>query len=82
MFLQLSHFEKYNTNVMFLPWGYDFTLCGCTLALLFAFFFGPAFYVTPIFGVSPTTLLEITLYTSSVITSHPIIVWNIYKYEW
>lgn len=21
-----SHFEKYNTGVMFLPWGYDFTM--------------------------------------------------------
>ncbi|XP_073949010.1 ethanolaminephosphotransferase 1-like [Choristoneura fumiferana] len=24
----LTHWEKYNTGVMFLPWGYDFTMIG------------------------------------------------------
>lgn len=79
MFLQFSHFEKYNTGVMFLPWGYDFTMWGCSFALLFAFAFGPELYVTPIFGYTPTFLTEVLLYTSGAITSYPMIVWNIYK---
>jgi ethanolaminephosphotransferase len=79
MFLQFSHFEKYNTGVMFLPWGYDFTMWGCSLALLLAFAVGPELYVTPIFGYTPTFLTEVTLYTSGAITSYPMIVWNIYK---
>lgn len=79
MFLQFSHFEKYNTGIMFLPWGYDYTLWGCTVALLLAFIVGPSFYVTPIFGLSPTTCTEIVLYTSTVLTSYPMITWNIYK---
>lgn len=30
----LTHFEKYNTGVMFLPWGYDFTMCGMIVVFL------------------------------------------------
>lgn len=54
---------------------------GCTFALLGAAILGPQIYVTPIFGLSPTNWLEITLYTSGVLTSHPVIAWNIYKYD-
>lgn len=38
----LTHFEKYNTGVMFLPWGYDFTMCGMIVVFLItgvSFFF-------------------------------------------
>lgn len=27
----LTHFEKYNTGVLFLPWAYDFTMWVCEL---------------------------------------------------
>jgi ethanolaminephosphotransferase len=64
---------------MFLPWTYDLVHWGCSLALLGAFVFGPELYITPIFGLSPTAWVEITLYTSGVLTSHPVIAWNIYK---
>ena len=79
IFFQLSHFEKYNTKVMFLPWAYDATLWGCTFALLLAFICGPELFLTPIFGITPTLLLEVVLYTSGVLTSHTVIAWNIYK---
>ncbi|CRL01603.1 CLUMA_CG014202, isoform A [Clunio marinus] len=75
----LSHFEKYNTGVMFLPYAYDFVMWGCAITFLVAFFFGPSIFVTPIFGFTPTFLTEILCYTSGVISSHPIIAWNIYK---
>lgn len=29
-----SHFEKYNTGVLFLPWGYDFSMWGTILTFL------------------------------------------------
>jgi ethanolaminephosphotransferase len=32
----LSHWEKYNTGVLFLPWGYDFSMWGTILAFLLA----------------------------------------------
>lgn len=64
-----------------MPWAYDPVMWGCSLALLFAAILGPQIYVTPIFGITPTVWLEITLYTSGVLTSHPVIAWNIYKYD-
>ena len=79
MFLQLSHFEKYNTKIMFLPWVYDFTMWGCSLALLIVFFFGPELYVKPVFGYSLTLWTEIFLYTTGMITHYPTVAWNIYK---
>lgn len=66
---------------MFLPWGYDFVMWGCSLTLLFAYTLGPSFYVTPIFGLTPTHWLELTLYISGVCSSHTVIAWNIYKWE-
>lgn len=59
----------------------DPVMWGCTFALLGAAILGPQIYVTPIFGLTPTNWLEITLYTSGVLTSHPVIAWNIYKYD-
>lgn len=32
----LSHWEKYNTGVLFLPWGYDFSMWGTILMFLIA----------------------------------------------
>lgn len=66
---------------MFLPWAYDLVMWGCSLALFGAYVLGPEFYITPIFGITPTVWLEITLYTSGVLTSHTVIAWNIYKWE-
>lgn len=32
----MTHFEKYNTGVMFLPWGYDFSMWGTILTFFLA----------------------------------------------
>jgi ethanolaminephosphotransferase len=77
--LQLTHFEKYNTGVLFLPYAYDYVMISCSLALLIAGIFGPQIYVTPIYDIKPTLLVEISMYAGGLITSHPVIAWNIYK---
>lgn len=64
---------------MYMPWAYDVILWSCTFALLGAYILGPKFYVTPMFGFTPTFLTEVILYTSGVLTSHTVIAWNIYK---
>lgn len=51
----------------------------CAILLFIAFAVGPAFYVTPILGFTPTFCLEIIIYSSCVCTSHTVIAWNIYK---
>ncbi|XP_058449656.1 ethanolaminephosphotransferase 1 isoform X2 [Malaya genurostris] len=75
----LSHAEKYVTGVMFLPWGYDFVMWGVSLTLAITGICGPQIWQLTVFGVKPCFIFEMTLYISGMITSHPIIVYNIYK---
>ncbi|XP_049867883.1 ethanolaminephosphotransferase 1 [Pectinophora gossypiella] len=76
----LTHWEKYNTGVMFLPWGYDFTMIGSCILLLVTSVVGPrAWHVQLPGGVTPGLVFELVLYFSAMITSQTIILWNIYK---
>ncbi|XP_068632475.1 ethanolaminephosphotransferase 1 isoform X1 [Battus philenor] len=76
----LTHWEKYNTGVMFLPWGYDFTMIGSCILLLVTSVIGPrAWHVTLPGGFTPGFLFELVLYFSAMLTSQTVILWNIYK---
>ncbi|KAG4073529.1 hypothetical protein HA402_000753 [Bradysia odoriphaga] len=76
----LTHFEKYNTGVLFLPWAYDFTMWGVTLTLLVTFLFGTNIWHTPLpGGIAPAFAFEWLLYISGIISSHPFIIYNVYK---
>ncbi|XP_021701606.1 ethanolaminephosphotransferase 1 isoform X3 [Aedes aegypti] len=75
----LPHVEKYITGVMFLPWGYDFLMWGVSLTMAATGIFGPEIWQVPIFGVKPCVMFEVALYVSGLLTSHPIIAYNIYK---
>ncbi|XP_054744792.1 ethanolaminephosphotransferase 1 isoform X1 [Anastrepha obliqua] len=75
----LTHVEKYNTGVMFLPWGYDCTMWGVSLMLFFTTLVGPnIWHARPFLGISMAHIFAIVLLTSSMISSHPIIIKNIY----
>ncbi|KAM3964112.1 ethanolaminephosphotransferase 1 [Aphomia sociella] len=76
----LTHWEKYNTGVMFLPWGYDFTMLGSCIVLLMTSVIGPkAWHITLPGGITPGIIFEIVLYFSAMLTSQTVILWNIYK---
>ncbi|CAH4037838.1 ethanolaminephosphotransferase 1 [Pieris brassicae] len=76
----LTHWEKYNTGVMFLPWGYDFTMIGSCILLLVTSVIGPqAWHVGLPGGLTPGIIFEVTLYLSAMLTSQTVILWNIYK---
>ncbi|XP_045768580.1 ethanolaminephosphotransferase 1 [Maniola jurtina] len=76
----LTHWEKYNTGVMFLPWGYDFTMFGSCILLLVTSLIGPhAWHAALPGGLTPGVLFEFVLYFSAMITSQTVILWNIYK---
>lgn len=76
----LTHWEKYNTGIMFLPWGYDFTMNGTWMMLIFTAVLGPEVWnVRLLGGFTPGVLFEIMLYVTAIITSQTIILWNIYK---
>ncbi|XP_065358010.1 ethanolaminephosphotransferase 1 [Calliphora vicina] len=75
----LTHVEKYNTGVMFLPWGYDFTMWGVSLTLFLTTLVGPGIWrYRTFFNLSMANLFEFTLIGSGIFTSHPIIIKNIY----
>ncbi|XP_028034335.1 ethanolaminephosphotransferase 1 [Bombyx mandarina] len=76
----LTHWEKYNTGVMFLPWGYDFTMLGSCVLLLVTSATGPEAWHVPLpGGLTPGIVFEFVLYFSAIITSQTVILWNIYK---
>ncbi|XP_013142436.1 PREDICTED: ethanolaminephosphotransferase 1 [Papilio polytes] len=76
----LTHWEKYNTGVMFLPWGYDFTMLGSCILLLVTSAVGARAWHVPLpGGLTPGFLFELVLYFSAILTSQTVILWNIYK---
>ncbi|KAH8385400.1 hypothetical protein KR200_011374 [Drosophila serrata] len=74
----LTHVEKYNTGVMFLPWGYDFTMWGVSGMLFVATVFGPGIYRFSMYGFTVANVFEVVLIGSGMVSSHPIIARNIY----
>ncbi|XP_013114241.1 ethanolaminephosphotransferase 1 [Stomoxys calcitrans] len=76
----LTHVEKYNTGVMFLPWGYDFTMWGVSITLFLTTIVGPGIwrYRLETYNISMANIFEVILIGSGIVTSHPIILKNIY----
>ncbi|KAL5278899.1 EPT1 family protein [Megaselia abdita] len=75
----LTHVEKYNTGVMFLPWAYDFTLWGVSLTLLLTGFVGAGIWKVALpYGYTMANVFEVGLIGSAIVSSHPIILKNIY----
>lgn len=76
----LSHFEKYNTGVLFLPWGYDFSMWGSTLVFILTAIGGhEAWKFTLPGGYTAGLLFELLLYISALVSNLPVVMWNIYK---
>ncbi|KAI9586348.1 ethanolaminephosphotransferase 1 [Glossina fuscipes] len=75
----LTHVEKYNTGIMFLPWAYDVTMWGVSLTMFITTLLGPSIWHYRIFfDLSMANMFEFVLIGSGIITSHPIILKNIY----
>ena len=74
-----SHWEKYNTGVMYLPWAYDFSMVGGTILYILTSLLG---FKTWKFllpgGLSPGLLLQIMLYFGTFGLSIPVALRNIY----
>ncbi|KAJ8976721.1 hypothetical protein NQ317_000153 [Molorchus minor] len=76
----LSHFEKYNTGVLFLPWGYDFSMWGTILTFLLAGLVVTNFGNFGLQnGLTTGMMFEILLYVSSLISNIPVVFYNIYN---
>lgn len=52
---------------------------GVSIVLAITCVFGPSIYHSYIWGYPVARYVEFSLYISGVVTSHPVIAWNIYK---
>ncbi|CAH0696205.1 unnamed protein product [Spodoptera exigua] len=76
----ISHWEKYNTGVLFLPWGYDFSMWASTAFFLWTGVKGTGFYKKYVFGgYTLANVFEVLIYGTGVVTNLPVALYNIYK---
>lgn len=73
-----SGMNCYNQNAVSQCFGFLVSQ-GVSLTMGATGIFGPEIWQYTILGVKPCLIFEITLYVSAMITSHPIIIHNIYK---
>lgn len=75
----ISHWEKYNTGVLFLPWGYDFSMWASTFFFLWTGVKGTGFYKKQVFsGYTLANVFEVVIYGTGVVTNLPVALYNIY----
>ncbi|XP_050356178.1 ethanolaminephosphotransferase 1-like isoform X1 [Nymphalis io] len=75
----VSHWEKYNTGTLYLPWGYDLSMWASSLLFLLAGIKGPAVYKVILFGnVKFVDALEMTIHATGLFTTLPVAIYNVY----
>lgn len=76
----LSHWEKYNTGVLFLPWGYDASMVVAIIVFLITFVCGHTFWTFKLPGdISAGQMFELTFYGCALLSNFPMSLWNVYK---
>lgn len=74
-----SHWEKYNTRVLYLPWGYDLGMWGSTIMFFVTFIFGATLWKSNLpFGLVPGDIMEFLLHVSAL-GNTPITLYNIVR---
>ncbi|XP_058801369.1 ethanolaminephosphotransferase 1-like [Phymastichus coffea] len=76
----LSHWEKYNTGVLFLPWSYDASMLGTVIVFIITYIGGHEFWKFDLpWGINAGSMFEMFLYLNAIVSSLPVVLWNIYK---
>ncbi|CAG4938657.1 unnamed protein product [Colias eurytheme] len=73
----VSHWEKYNTGILYLPWGYDLSMWVSSIMFLVAGLHGPQVYKTHILGMTFVQALEVAIHATGLFTTLPIAVYNV-----
>ncbi|CAH2057350.1 unnamed protein product, partial [Iphiclides podalirius] len=74
----ITHCEKYNTGVLYLPWGYDVAMWAAVLLFLVAGVNGPVCYKVHVFGdVTFAQLLEVAIHATGLFTTLPVSIYNV-----
>lgn len=75
----VSHWEKYNTGVLYLPWGYDFSMMGTFIMYLMTAVGGLGLWKVPlpVGGMTSAQILEPACYVANVGITLPTAIYNI-----
>ncbi|KAK4885714.1 hypothetical protein RN001_001985 [Aquatica leii] len=75
----LCHWEKYNTGVLFLPWGYDITMCCTVLTFILSGIWGNELWQFVLPGdITIGKMLEVLIYGTALFSNLPTVLWNVY----
>lgn len=75
----VSHWEKYNTGVLYLPWGYDLSMWGSTFMYLITWWYGYEFWKRDLpIGLTLGNVMEFVLHISAMANT-PMVIINVYK---
>ncbi|XP_076055539.1 ethanolaminephosphotransferase 1-like [Oratosquilla oratoria] len=74
-----SHWEKYLTKILFLPWGYDISQVIIFIIYIVTGVWGQGIWKFEVFGIPSGAMFEILMYAGSLASSLPMSFWNIYK---
>jgi len=75
-----SHWEKYNTGVLYLPWGYDASMVACFFVFIVSGFGGHEIWKHDLpGGYTSGNLVEFLLYAGSIGLSMPMACYNVYR---
>jgi len=77
-----SHWEKYNTGILYLPWAYDISQLGMALLFLATYISGNDMwkFTVPYIGWNIGTFMEYTvMYAMSLGFAIPVSLWNVYQ---
>ncbi|XP_055372170.1 ethanolaminephosphotransferase 1 [Condylostylus longicornis] len=75
----VSHWEKYNTGVLYLPWGYDLSMWGSTLLYLITWHYGYEIWKNDLpFNIPLGRTMELTLHISAM-SNIPMVIYNVHN---
>ncbi|XP_065342656.1 ethanolaminephosphotransferase 1-like [Cloeon dipterum] len=74
----ISHWEKYNTGVLFLPWGYDASMLATMATFTVTAFYSHTIWNFDLGSLSCGQLFEIVFYVSAILFNVPVALWNVY----
>jgi len=74
----ISHWEKYNTGVLYLPWAYDLSQVTLAIVYLITAINGVDFWKSGIFGISYCLIFQVMTYGSIIVVTVPAAIYNIY----
>ena len=74
----ISHWEKYNTGVLYLPWGYDISMISGSLLYVVTGIIGVESYKVAVFGVDVAVAFETSMYVGAFLFTVPMAVTNVH----